>query len=105
LRVVYNKAVRDRIPEIIERSGSSCVVRRLGDAEFLRVLEAKLLEEVEEYGESGSVGELVDLVEVVYRVLELRGVSLEEFERMRAEKAEERGRFDSNLLLVEVNEP
>jgi len=37
--------------------------------------------------------------------LELRGVSLEEFERMRAEKAEERGRFDSNLFLVEVNEP
>jgi len=47
----------------------------------------------------------VGFVEVVYRVLELRGVSLEEFERMRAEKAEERGRFDSNLLLVEVNEP
>jgi len=102
---VYNKAVRDRIPEIIRDSGASCKVKHLGDEEFLPFLERKLVEEVEEYGESGSVEELVDLVEVVYRVLELKGVPLEEFERMRAEKAEKRGRFNSNLLLVEVDEP
>ena len=85
-------------------TGSTCVVRHVDYDGFLPVLEGKLLEEVEEYGVSGSVEELVDLVEVVYRVLELRGVSREEFERMRGEKAELRGRFDSNTVLVEVDE-
>jgi predicted house-cleaning noncanonical NTP pyrophosphatase (MazG superfamily) len=104
MRVRYDKAVRDRIPEIISASGSTCVVKQLDDDEFLSVLERKLVEEVEEYGVSGSVEELVDLVEIVYRVLELKGVSQEDFERMRDEKALLRGRFDSNTVLVEVGD-
>ena len=104
MRVLYGKAVRDRIPEIIRASGSTCVVRQLGDDEFLQALERKLVEEVEEYGLSGSVEELVDLVEIIYRVLELKGVSRGDFERMRAEKALLRGRFSANLFLVELCE-
>ena len=104
MRTMYNKAVRDRIPEIIRATGSTCVVEQLDDDGFLPVLERKLLEEVGEYVVSGSVGELVDLVEVVYRIVELKGVSREDFERMRDEKAELRGRFDSNTFLVGVEE-
>ena len=104
MRIMYNKAVRDRIPEIIRATGSICVVEQLDDDGFLPLLERKLLEEVGEYVVSGSVGELVDLVEVVYRIVELKGVSQEDFERMRDEKAELRGRFDSNTILVEVEE-
>ena len=101
---VYNKAVRDRIPKIIRDSGASCTVKHLGDEEFLPFLERKLVEEVEEYGESGSVEELVDLVEVVYRILELKKVSVEVFNEMREEKAKKRGRFERNTLLLEVKE-
>ena len=39
---VYNKLVRDRIPEIIEASGKSCKIRILTDGEYPEMLEKKL---------------------------------------------------------------
>lgn len=46
LAKIYNKANRDRIPEIIMANGEECIVRRLTDAEFLSVLEKKLHEKL-----------------------------------------------------------
>ena len=54
----YDKAVRDRIPEMIERSGKTCVTEVLPPEEFERKLNEKLREEVEEYLESRSIEEL-----------------------------------------------
>ena len=45
----YNKLVRDRIPEIIEASGKNCVTEILSDADYLKMLDAKLDEELAEY--------------------------------------------------------
>ena len=47
--VKYNKAIRDKIPEIIKNSGNNCNVKKLTDDEFLIEIEAKLREELEEY--------------------------------------------------------
>jgi predicted house-cleaning noncanonical NTP pyrophosphatase (MazG superfamily) len=47
--VVYNKVVRDKIPEIILRDGKNPVFKSLDDAAFLVELENKLPEEVAEY--------------------------------------------------------
>lgn len=44
--VVHNKLVRDRIPEIIEQSGSTCITRILTQEEYLAALDAKLQEEL-----------------------------------------------------------
>lgn len=98
----YDKLVRDRIPEIIEGKGSHAVVEVLDESAFKRYLDEKLLEELREYQEDGSVGELADLVEVVYAILDSKGVSVEEFERIRVSKAEERGGFRKKFLLKEV---
>ena len=46
---VYNKLVRDNIPDIIRQQGETPVIRTLEDGEFLRCLEGKLWEEVEEF--------------------------------------------------------
>ena len=46
--VIYNKVIRDKIPEIIKNSGNSSVVKNLSDEKFLVELEKKLKEEVEE---------------------------------------------------------
>ena len=35
----YNKLVRDRIPEIIETSGNTCVTEILSDEDYLKTLE------------------------------------------------------------------
>ena len=44
----YNKAIRDKIPEIIRNSGSKPNVKSLSDDEFLIEMEKKLDEEVAE---------------------------------------------------------
>ena len=100
--ILYRKAIRDKIPDIIKKSGNSCNVKKLSDDEFLPELEKKLREEVEEYLESKSVEELVDVIEVVYRIAELKGVSRKKLETLREEKASQRGKFKENLFLVDV---
>lgn len=97
---LYNKAIRDRIPEIIRSRGEECIVRELTDAEFLSELEKKLHEELAEYDQNKSPEELADILEVVYRIAELRGFSREKIETIRKNKAEERGGFERNLFLM-----
>lgn len=98
----YNKAVRDRIPEIIRESGRDCNVRGLPDPEFLLKLEEKLSEELREYMESKSVEELADILEVVYRIAELRGTTKEQLDEIKQKKSVERGGFRDNLFLTEI---
>ena len=97
-----NKAIRDKIPEIIKASGKNFKIRKLTDNEFLIEMEKKLNEEVAEYLESKTGEELADILEVVYRIAELRGVSSNELDKIRQDKAEKRGKFTSNLFLIDA---
>ena len=99
--VIYNKAIRDKIPEIIKESGKNCNVKKLNNSEFLIRLEKKLVEELAEYQESKNVEELADVLEVIYRISELKGVVSDELDEIRQKKAEQRGKFDDNLFLVD----
>ena len=45
---IYNKLVRDKIPEIIENDGETPIVRVLNDNEYKKELEKKLKEEDED---------------------------------------------------------
>ena len=98
----YHKLVRDRIPEIIEADGKTCVYATLSDEAYIRLLDQKLNEELAEYQESKSLEELADLLEVVQAVVRARGWTLDELEQVRAEKAAERGGFAKKVLLKEV---
>lgn len=100
----YNKLVRDRIPEIIEASGKSCVTEILSDKAYLRLVDAKLDEELAEYHSDQNIEELADLLEVIYAAAMARGYTLEQLESVRAAKAEKRGAFANKILLKEVVE-
>ena len=102
MSIIYNKLVRDRIPEIIKLSGRSCTIELLSDEDYLRMLEIKLDEELAEYHQDQSIEELADLLEVIRAVVIARGSSPEELERIRAEKAQKRGGFEKKILLKEV---
>ena len=39
---IYNKAIRDKIPEIIKESDNNCNIKTLSDEKFLIELEKKL---------------------------------------------------------------
>lgn len=101
--IKYEKAVRDKIPQIIKSSGKNCNVKKLDDSKFLIQLEKKLLEELAEYPEGKNVEELADILEVIYRIAQLRGVSKEELEKIRIKKSEERGGFEKNLFLIDTS--
>ena len=98
----YNKLIRDRIPELIEASGRNCVAEILSDEDYLRMLDAKLDEELAEYHADRNIEELADLMEVIRACAVARGYTLEELERVREEKAAKRGRFEKKILLKEV---
>lgn len=100
----YNKLVRDRIPEIIKASGKSCVTEILSDEAYLRLVDAKLDEELAEYHSDQNIEELADLLEVIYAAAMARGYTLEQLESVRAAKAEKRGAFANKILLKEVIE-
>jgi predicted house-cleaning noncanonical NTP pyrophosphatase (MazG superfamily) len=101
----YNKLVRDRIPEIINASGKSCTTEILSDEEYLRMLDAKLDEELAEYHKDQNVEELADLLEVIRSAAMAHGYTLEDLERVRAEKAAKRGGFEKRILLKTVIDP
>ena len=103
--IKYNKLVRDRIPEIIEASGKTCKTEILSDDEYLKMIDAKLDEELAEYHKDQNIEELADLMEVIYAAAIARGYTLEQLEQIRAEKAEKRGGFRDKILLLEVEEP
>ena len=98
----YHKLVRDRIPEIIEADGKTCVYETLSDEAYTRLLDQKLNEELAEYQESKSLEELADLLEVMQAIVRARGWTLDELEQVRADKAAERGGFTKKILLKEV---
>lgn len=102
--IKYNKLVRDRIPDIIEESGKTCVTEILSDEEYLRMVDAKLDEELAEYHKDQNIEELADLMEVIYAAAVARGYTIEQWEKARTKKIEKRGAFQKKILLVEVKE-
>ena len=101
---IYNKLVRDLIPDIIEESGNECRTRILSDDEYLKMLDAKLDEELSEYHQDQNIEELADLLELIQAATVARGYTLEELESVIAEKAKKRGGFEKKILLIDVTE-
>ena len=101
---IYNKLVRDRIPEIIKADGNICVTEVLPDDRYLQMLDVKMDEELAEYQESKSLEELADLLEVMRAVVKARSWTWEQLEQVRQEKAAKRGGFEQKILLKEVIE-
>ena len=100
----YNKAIRDKIPEIIQKDGHSCNVETLSDEKFLEHLEKKLSEEVTEYQNDKNPEELADILEVIYAIAQLKGISKEELEKIRIKKLQDSGGFEKNLFLIDTSE-
>ena len=101
---IYNKLVRDKIPEIIEADGKECKTRILSNDEYIAALEMKLNEEVDEYQVDKNLEEMADILEVLQAICLEKGYSLDELETMRAKKADERGGFKDKIFLEYVEE-
>lgn len=72
--------------------------------EYLKMIDAKLDEELAEYYKDQNIEELADLLEVIYAAAKARGYSIGDLEEIRRTKAEKRGAFKKKILLKEVVE-
>lgn len=98
--MVYNKLVRDKIPEMIWQQGQNPVLRILEDDEYTQCLEQKLDEEVAEYHRDKNIEELADILEVVFALADCLGASREELMQVYQQKHDERGGFADKVFLI-----
>lgn len=101
---MYNKLVRDKIPEIITKSGKTAHYRILEKDEYIIELDRKLDEECAEYQHDKNIEELADILEVIYAIAEARGYYISDLERVRAEKSDKRGGFKNRVFLENVED-
>lgn len=105
---IFNKLVRDKIPEIISHSGKIPNFEVIkNDKDYLDCLEKKLLEECNEVINANlddKIEELSDVLEVIHSISKFLGISLDELEKIRINKKEKRGGFKSRFFLKSVDE-
>lgn|SRR5690625_4261872 len=105
---VYNKLVRDRIPEIIEKDGKKCTTKVLDNETYVKELKKKVYEEFKEYEEtendSDAIEELADVLELIHALAKTHQSTIDEVERIRAKKAKKRGGFHEKIFLIEVED-
>ena len=105
MKYVYNKWVRDKIPEEINKKGDrKANYRILDDNEYLKELDKKLFEEAHEFVEEHSVEELADLMEVISAIMISKNISLGDVERARNIKNEKKGKFENKIYLIDVEQ-
>ena len=104
MKKYFYKLVRDKIPEIIESKGGSCVYDTLNERDFIDDLDSKLQEEVSEYLKDPCVEELADIAEVLLAILDVRGISLGQLEEVRKKKLADRGGFTKRILLISTDD-
>lgn len=104
---VYNKLVRDNIPDIIKNKGEEPVIRILNEEEYKIELEKKLYEEYQEViSASGSdrLEELADMLEVIRALAKLENNDLNDIIKIADEKNIKRGAFEDRIFLEKVME-
>lgn len=102
---VYNKLVRDNIPNIIESNGETPITRILSDEEYKVELERKLNEEYHEVlNASGKdrLEELADMLEIIKHLAKIEGSTLDEIIEIAKEKSSKRGSFEEKIFLEKV---
>lgn len=100
----YNKLIRDKNVEIMEKKGCKVTYEILDDERYREELDKKLKEEVLEYLEEYDIEEMADVMEVIYTMLDYTGVTMEDVEKVRVEKRNRKGGFKNKVFLKDVEE-
>ena len=100
---VYDKLVRDKIPEVIERNGETAITRVLDENEYRRELLWKLQEEVNEVLNATSkeqlIEELADVLEVLKSIAKLENKSMADVVEVAQQKKLVKGGFEKRIYL------
>jgi len=102
---MYNKLVRDNIPDIIKSNGENPIIEILNDKLYKKELENKLLEECNEVINSTGedrIEELADLLEVMIAMANIENKTIDDVDKVRIKKKEKRGGFSKKIYLKYV---
>lgn len=103
IRQEYNKLVRDRIPELISKSGLEYATVTLSETEYRQALRQKLIEEAKEAATANNtdlVIEIADLLEVIDALLKSYGISQHQITLERDQKRAKKGDFEKKIMLL-----
>lgn len=103
---IYNKLVRDNIPDIISNDNRNPITRILSDEEYKNELEKKLLEEYNEVLETSTseerIEELADMLEIIQALSTLENKTLDDVIEVAKIKKLKRGGFEKKIFLEKV---
>ena len=99
---IFNKLVRDNIPDIIHNNGEKCITRVLENNEYRCELYKKLTEEVNEVKNADNptdlLEELADVLEILKSIAELEEKSLDDVIEVANAKRLKRGGFKNRIF-------
>lgn len=105
---IYNKLIRDRIPEIIAKDGNTADIIILSEESFKQAIKEKLIEEATEVLNADNrdevLSELADLQEVMDTIKQMYNINTLEVNTIQAVKALQRGKFEKRLYLKNIYE-
>jgi len=99
---IYNKLVRDRIPEVIESTGKKYISHIASEVEYKEELLKKVYEELEEFKENPCVEEMADIFEVLERLMAVYDIDVDKMLDIKEQKAKDRGAFEKRIILERV---
>ena len=100
---VYNKLVRDKIPQICIADGETPKIKILSKPAYHKALKKKSQEEAAELLAARGLDlkkEMVDVYEVLLNIARTYRISWPEIERMRKTKNQKRGSFRKRIFLI-----
>ena len=103
MRTEYNKLVRDRIPEILERAGHTYTLATMNEQEYQQALRDKLCEEAAEAASATAqhlISELADLYEVIDTLMASNSIDPTIVRAEQERRRSERGGFAQRIRLL-----
>jgi predicted house-cleaning noncanonical NTP pyrophosphatase (MazG superfamily) len=108
-RFKIDKLVRDKIVELSIQEGITNIVTEIAHEEYLKSLNAKLIEEAYEVVSASNkqelIEELADLLEVLNTIAATNNIELQTIDEIRLKKKEAKGGFVNKIYLHYVEMP
>ena len=110
MKLIHNKLVRDKIPEIINQAGKECKIKILKkilkDDKYSNELKKKLCEEAKEVLETKSkqelIGEISDVLEIIDALKEVYKIDDQELIKAKNSKANKNGAFKDGAFKEKI---
>ncbi len=107
MKKIYNKLIRDKIPQIIKKNNQKGDFEKLNKKEFQKALLKKLEEETKEVIEAKDnkeelINEISDIYEIIDAMIESFNLNKKEIIQKQKDKRRKRGGFKERIFLKSV---